>query len=345
MKVYEKDLASGEVKPEDVKLLSATQVNAAYGHLNYAKLGRDPTIQHILQLGLLAPDFLEARGRFAGQSLKGVTGAKAGREQLLALATLAVAQATASYTAAQLTGGEWYGKHPFEFRKGDRRYTMRSVPEDAMRLVTDSRQFIYNRLNPLVGKAVVQYGTGRDWRGQKVSAFQTTKELAKAPIPLTVRGFMGVDKSPLSEWEQLAGAAGLKIMRYSAQNEVRKLFSDWKKKSDNPRLKAQAEQAEKETFATSEYSDLRQALEKNDLKAAADQYEKLLQVKKPSEVRKAMNPLAVDRDGNIRDKLLPKAIEGQFLNSLNDKDRAVYEAAKQERKAQYERFKRMLSEH
>lgn len=106
-KVYANELSSGQVDLADVKHLSAEQANAAYGHLNYADLARNPTIQHIMQLGLLAPDFFEARARFAGQSIKGITGQKVGREQLLALATLAVAQAATAYTSAKLTGGQW----------------------------------------------------------------------------------------------------------------------------------------------------------------------------------------------------------------------------------------------
>lgn len=342
-KVYEKQLASGEVKPEDVKLLSSTQTNAAYGHLNYADLGRDPTIQHILQLGLLAPDFLEARGRFTGQGLKGLTGAKVGREQLLALATLAVAQAALSWTMAQLTDGEWEAKHPFEFKKDNRRYTLRSVPEDLVRLVTDSRAFLYNRINPITAKVPWQMATGRDWRGQKITVGDTLKEAAKAPIPLTARGFMGVDKSPLKDWEQLAGAVGLKIMRYSPQNEVGKMFQDWKSKSENPRLVAQAEQDEAQTFAPSVYSDLRQALEKEDSEAGTAAYEKLLETRKPAQIKRAMNPVSIDpTTGASRDRMLPKKLEREFLGSLSDEDREVYEDAKRQRKLMYQRFQRLL---
>lgn len=359
MEVYAKDLASGEVKPEDVKMLSAEQVNAAYGHLNYAKLGRDPTIQHIARLGLLAPDFLEARARFLGQSLKGIgiegvkfkgfnpkdiTANKVGREQILAMATLAIGQATAAYTMAQLTGGEWDGKHPFEVRKNGRKYTMRSVPEDTLRLLTDTRAFVYNRINPLTAKVPWEVGTGRDWRGQKISAGQALSDAPKALVSLPARGFLGVDRSPLHAWEQLAGSAGFKIMRDSAQTDVRGLLSKWKKASKNPRLVEQAERAESETLAPSDYSELRQALEKEDFKAAREQYKKLLTIKKPDEIKRAMRPFTVDRDGIRRENLLPKAVEKPFLASLNERDRKVYQRALAERRLSWARFQKMLSE-
>lgn len=369
-KVYAKELANGEVKPEDVKLLSAQQVNAAYGHLNYAQMGRDPTIQHIMQLVLLAPDFLEARARFAGQAIKGLVpqvgpkgerltggqvGSKVGREQLLALATLAVGQAALAFTSAKLTGGEWDGKHPFEFRLGNRRYTMRSVPEDLMRFAEDIHTvfakgggaipFISNRVNPITGKIPLQLYTGRDWRGQKITPTKTLLEAAKAPIPLTARGLLGVDNSPLEEWEQLAGAAGLKIMRYSPQNEVREMFRKWQKESGDPRLQEMARKIEAETFGESDYSELRQALEKNNFQLGAKAYEKLSETKTAAQIDRAMKPYTVDRDtGATRDRLLPKSMEKQFIGTLTDKEREVYESAKAERRRLYQRFQKMLKE-
>lgn len=217
LKVYAKDLAAGKFAPEDVKTLSAEQVNAAFGHLNYADLGRNPTIQHIAQLVLLAPDFLEGRARFAAQAIKGVTGAKVGREQLIALAVLAIGQAALAYTSAQLTDGKWDASRPFEFTQGNRRYTMRSVPEDVSSLLHNTRIFVHSRLSPLIGKGTLQYLSGVNALGKKVSAGETTKELAEQPLPISIRGFAGIGNSTLSGMEQLAGAVGLKISRYNPE--------------------------------------------------------------------------------------------------------------------------------
>lgn len=204
----------------DIKALSAEQANAAYGHLNYADLGRNPTIQHIAQLGLLAPDFLEARARFAGQSVKGVTGSKVGREQLFALATLAISQAALAYTSAKLIDGEWDHRKPFEVTKGNRRYTLRSVPEDIYSLQHNPRMFVHSRLSPIIGKGGLQYIEGRNYKGERVSAGDTTKELAQQPIPISVRGFLGIGNNTLSGFEQLGGSVGLKISRNNPPAEA-----------------------------------------------------------------------------------------------------------------------------
>ena len=64
----------GKLSDDQVKSITADQANAAFGELNYAKLGRDPTLQDALRLMLLAPDFFEARARFVSQALRPYAG-------------------------------------------------------------------------------------------------------------------------------------------------------------------------------------------------------------------------------------------------------------------------------
>ncbi len=335
LKVYSKDIASGKATPEDVKILSASQANAAYGHLNYADLARNPTIQHIIQLGALAPDFLEARARFAGQAIKGVGGAKIGREQVIALATLALAQAAGSFVMAKLTGGQWDYKDPFTFHVGNRKFTMRSVPEDMVRFMADNRAFTYARLNPLTGVGPLQLLSGTDWRGNKVTRGETLKQLAQAPIPLGARPFTGTANSPLTGLEQLAGTVGIKISRYSAQSEIRKLAHQWAGKSKDPKIQAQEARFQKETFGDSDYKPLREALINNDDKTAQQEYQKLLQTKDRSLIARTMNH--------------PKPFSGAaahetaFKNSLNAEQKILYAQALKEQadlRAKFNRLKK-----
>src|SRR6185312_5321104 len=100
LKRYAKDIKAGTVTVSDVKALTATQANAAYGHLNLALLDRSPTLQHLWQIAGLAPDFLEARGKFVAQAGKTLLGSKSGAEQLRAIAVLASAQAALAAVAA-----------------------------------------------------------------------------------------------------------------------------------------------------------------------------------------------------------------------------------------------------
>jgi hypothetical protein len=266
-KVFANELASAKLKMEDVKTLSAEQANAAYGHLNYADLGRNPTIQHLATLGLLAPDFLESRARFTVQALKGAAGTKVGREQVIALGALALAQAATAYTSSKITGGDWDAKRPFEFTLGRRRYTMRSVPEDISSLLHNTRSFVYSRLSPIIGRGGVQYLSQTDWRGKKVTAGETTKELLEQPIPISIRGFTGLANSPLSGLEQLAGAVGLKISRYNPDQDKideavkindlgDKISSDMRRMPISQRYKFVTESANKQKFTELEKNKL-----------------------------------------------------------------------------------------
>jgi len=329
-KVYADDLAAGRVAESDVKHLSAEQANAAYGHINYADLARNPTIQHLMQLGLLAPDFLEARARFTGQAIKGVTGAKVGREQVIALATLALAQAATAYTSAKISGGEWDAKRPFEFHLGNRRYTMRSVPEDVSSVLNDSRRFAYSRISPLIMKGLVQYGTRTDWRGQPITAGETTKELLQQPIPIGLRGFLGLGRQSLSGMEQLASAVGLRISRYSAANDVFDMAKKWMESSPDPKIKTRLALQQHSVFPVSDYLPLRNALNDDNTAEAKKAYTELLKTKTPSQVRTALahpHPFT----GKASDEL-------KFIKSLTPDQKRIYDQAVNERKEIYRRF-------
>lgn len=334
-KVYENELASGAVKPEDIKILSAEQANAAYGHLNYSDLGRNPTIQHVMQLGLLAPDFFEARARFAGQAIKGASGAKIGREQMIALATLALAQAVTAWTSAQLTGGEWDEKHPFEFHVGDRRYTMRSVPEDIAGLATDPRKFVYSRLSPTVGKGSVQLISGVDWAGRPISPGKTLQQTATQFVPLNIRGFewmkdfMGESRpGSLSPLEQFAGSLGLRVSRYSAQSEVGQLARDYRKANNLPTGRFVTDEP-------TENSKLRNALlTKNDTLAKAA-IEELRKTKKDSQIWQTFGDFKPYRaTGSVKD-------EAAFKKSLTPEQQKLYNDAVKEREEERTYFKKL----
>ena len=274
MKTYAAELKSGEMTPADVKITSAEQANAAYGHLNYALLDRNPTIQHLIQMAALAPDFLEARSRFAAQAIKGLS-SKVGHEQFKAIAILAAVQASSAYILSNVTGGEYDPKHPFEVIHNGRRYSMRSVPEDIFGLLKDTRQFLYSRVNPLTVKGGIQLATGLNYRGEKVSALDTFEELLAGYIPITARQIPGIRsltetsrQNPVSPLQQLAGSLGLRISRYSPVSETYKLAGEWMDKNNMPRAKG--------SYPISKYQQFRYALEDGDLDRAKTEYDALL---------------------------------------------------------------------
>lgn len=319
MKLYADELSAGTMTPADVKITSAEQANAAYGHLNYALLDRNPTIQHIIQLAALAPDFLEARTRFSGQAVKGLT-SKVGHEQFKAIAILAAAQAGAAFVLSNLLGGTYDSKHPFELVYKGRRYSMRSVPEDIYNLLKDTHQFIYSRVNPLTVKGPIQFLTGMNYRGEKVSATDTFEELLAGYIPITARAIPAIRsltetgrQNPVSPLQQLAGSLGLRISRYSPISETYKRAGDW--------MDSQKIDRKKGSYPVSKYQQLRYALEDGDMIRAKAEYDALAKTMKPSKIdagfRQSMRHPFTDS----------AAHDVQFAASLKGYDRQLYDQA------------------
>lgn len=347
MKRYSKDIAAGTVATADVKALTATQANAAYGHLNLALLDRNPTIQHMMQLTMLAPDFLEARGKFVGQAAKSFINSKSGAEQLRAIGILAGVQAGLALIAAQLSGGEWDPKHPFEMTRNGRSYTMRSVPEDLFRLFFSgpdvSREFISARLSPVVSKSV-QGITGRNYRGEKTTLGATAWEFLTNYIPIMARWMPGIKQltetsrnSPISPFEQLLGSSGLKVSRYSPITKTYQLATQWKQANGIPR--------DVGTYPVSKFQQMRYALEDNDTEKAAEEFKKLVGAVPDAEAR--------DQQAKRRKVVLgfkesmghpfteSKEMDAKFKRSLGPAERAMFDAAVKRRIEINRRFEAM----
>jgi hypothetical protein len=333
-KLYAKELARGEMTRADVKLVSAEQANAAYGHLNYALLDRNPTMQHLIQLAALAPDFLEARVRFAGQGIKGLTGGKGGVEQFKAIAILAAVQAGSAFVMSSLLGSKYDPQHPFEVVYKGRRYFLRSVPEDIYAMLKDTRQFIYGRINPLTVKGPVQLGTGLNYRGEKVTPLETITELLAGYIPITARQIPGVRsltetsrQSSTTPLEQLAGSLGLRISRYSPISETHKNASAWMEAQKMPR--------EKGSYPVSKFTQMRYALEDGDMDRAMASYRELLKTEN-----------AMKLYGGFKESLM-KPFTGslendkKFAASLSGYDRELYDLAKRRRSEIWTRFMKL----
>jgi hypothetical protein len=139
---------AGKRTEEQIAMLTADQANAAFGELNYTALGRNKTLQDVLRLTLLAPDFLEARARFAGQAISTAWKGE-GMEQLMAAGfrgagLMFFGCQTLNYTL----NGKMYPDKPFSVMINGREFVTRSVPGDIYHLIRDPGSFVNHRLNP-----------------------------------------------------------------------------------------------------------------------------------------------------------------------------------------------------
>jgi hypothetical protein len=353
-RVFEKQLQQGKLKAEDVKALSAEQANAAYGHLNWADFSVNPTILHIAQLGLLAPDFLAARTLFLGQALSGATGAKAGREQMLALSTLALSQAAAAFTAASLAGGEWDKNSPFEFTVGTRRYSIRSIPQDLTDMMHHGWQFLHSRLSPIIGKGALQFLSRVDYAGRKVTASQTAKELATQPIPISIRSLPGVRGVSGAErpgaikwWEQMAGTVGLRIGRFDPNEKLADIHTKWLEQNKDPKVRADYERNLTAVYPISKYRSLDAALADRDPDASMKAIQELRPlVDHDADIKKRVRPTIGEGLGIMRKPIFheSKDLERKFVRSLEPEERILYERAIKRRREEWQFFLKLWAQ-
>jgi hypothetical protein len=195
---------------DQILRLTADQSNSAFGSLNYAQLGRNRTLQDVLRLTLLAPDFLEARGRFVGQALKPY-----GREQARALATGAAVMYIGARVLNQLLNGNSYADDPkmaFSVRVKNRTYALRTVQGDLLQLVTKPREFVEHRLNPVTTRPLLEAITGRDTFGRPRNAKEQIGDFAKNVVPIPLQSLTKPEDFDVKE--SVGKSLGLTADRY-----------------------------------------------------------------------------------------------------------------------------------
>ena len=187
LKRYGKDIAKGNITREGLMEITVAQANAAFGELNYNWLGRNKTLQDAIRLGALAPDFLEARLRFAGQALRPY-----GAEQRMALIIrLGVMQFVAAKMLNSLfnppKGPEDVAKHaknyPFSVKAGDRTYGLRSLSGDLVHLAQDPTGFLLYRASVPM-RLLIQAGS----KYYKGIGLEWSDIVTRAQMPLPLQG-------------------------------------------------------------------------------------------------------------------------------------------------------------
>jgi hypothetical protein len=218
--------------------MTANQMNAAFGELNYEMMGRSKTTQDMLRLMLLAPDFLEARGRFAGQASTvygGLPHVRDGKltvgEQGNALILGAITMYITARIMNKVLNDEYHfePKNAFNIIHNGRAYGLRTVQGDLIHAATEPGQFTNHRLNPVYGRPLLEFVTGRDYFGRKRSAGDKLKDIAQTPIPISLKGAISGQEQTL--FDSFLNSVGIVAKRDSASSDIAKLAEDWRKKN------------------------------------------------------------------------------------------------------------------
>jgi len=197
----------GKLSEDRIYELTASQANNAFGELNYTYLARNQTTQDVLRMALLAPDFLEARAKFAGSALK-----PQGKEQLVALGVLAATQYITARVLNKLNDGDYHFEKEslFSVVHNGKRYGLRTVPSDILELTTDPRLFLTHRASPLTAAGVRAF-TGKNEFGKPAGIVEQAKLLAEAPLPIQLKAL--TYKKEVTFWDQFLSSMGVRVSK------------------------------------------------------------------------------------------------------------------------------------
>jgi hypothetical protein len=181
------DQASASLQAQSrIHRMTAEQMNAAFGGLNWDALPVNKTWQDVMRLTVLAPDFLLARAQFVGDALR-----PGGMESRKALLIGAAVQYTAAraFNAAMNDGDPKWDIHDWnKFIVGHNQYSLRTVQGDLMDSVLDPRKFVEHRLNPVTLRPLAEAVTGKDVFGHPASAGQQLFDFGKNVVPMPMQG-------------------------------------------------------------------------------------------------------------------------------------------------------------
>ena len=182
-----------KLSADQIGALTARQANAAFGGLNYKLLGRNKTLQDVMRLAFMAPDFTEARARFVSQAARPY-----GREQLTALIGGALAFYTVGRILNQAVDNDPHWDKPFSLVHNGKEYKLRTVQGDFWSAVNEPGKYVRNRLSPLASTSIMA-AEGRDRFGRKQSLGELAKDVATSNVPIPLQSWTKESDDPLAK--------------------------------------------------------------------------------------------------------------------------------------------------
>lgn len=314
-----------KLSEEKLAYLTANEANAAFGELNYTMMERSKTWQDAARLILLAPDFLEARGKFVGQALT-----KYGSEQRMAL----LLGATTMYVTARIFNKLVDGQYHFEKENlfnlvyKNHAYSLRTVQGDVLHLMDKPISFWMNRLNPVYGRTALEMASGRDQFGRKRDFFDQVKDAVNTAVPISLR-----HNREQSILDSILISLGVTARKYSDVGNAYKLANDWRKKAGVKERPEVIYDPDKDDL----YG-LKVDLWNDDQAGAIKEIKRLIESGKstPRKLKDHFNAYASSPFTGSR------ANDAKFLASLGKDDKITVESAKTHKRLVREQFNKAL---
>jgi hypothetical protein len=295
---------------------TAMQANSAFGELNYTMLERSATARDMARLIMLAPDFLEARGRFAAEAFsKG--GKNFGNEQRSALLLGALTMYVAARVANKVTDDQWHfePENMFSVVHNGRAYGLRTVQGDILHLVSNPLSFWMHRLNPVFGRTALEAMTSRDEFGRKRSVAEQMWDAVSNIRPIALRS-----SRERTIWESLANSFGITDRRWQDTDKAFEMARSWKSKHGIGDRGEFIYDADKDPLRP-----LKVSLSRNDDAAAAKEIKKLVDGKVYTLEKLTQY---FDRYSNLA-FTGSRANDQKWLATLSDDEKKTVEAARQ----------------
>jgi hypothetical protein len=207
--------------------LAGKMVNNAFGKLNYRQLGVSMTGLDIARLLFLAPDFEGGSLLFLKQGFE-----PGGKIVWNSFARILVANALLAQFANTLITGTPQLERPLEVVNPwdkSKSISIRTLPEDLYKAATNPREFTANRLNPTTVRTLMEWGTGKNLRGESVTGEQEVYDALRNITPLAAQNFIPHLQYPgESPVEGIMRAGGFKVTQdiSPALDLARKLASN-----------------------------------------------------------------------------------------------------------------------
>jgi hypothetical protein len=185
-----------------------------------------------------------------------------------------------------------------------------------LHLISDSRGFFYNRMSPAL-RTATEYITGRDDKGVKRDVLEQAKDLAKMPIPISMKSKLGQ-----RWWEAFLNSFGVQEQRWDSIQTIEQKAADFKKKNNLTSPIDVTYDQEKDVFAA-----LRSAIENSQPDRAKQEYAKLKATVPTDKIQKHFktsltHPFTGSKTGDQK-----------FFNSLDEAGKMEFKEAKDLRQA------------
>lgn len=212
---------------DEVARHTADYINDTFGGQNWRELGASATHQDLMRATALAPDWLLSEIRSLAR-LGGAMGKPAGQ---VARADMTKFVAGAYITARVLNllaTGKTHPEAPFGVVKpgkngqDDTVYSLRTLPGDLAHAISSPREFVAGRVNPMVIRPAMEFISGRDEKGRKVTPGTQVGDFLKNVVPIgaqaTLKSALG-QATDLSNSDQVLKAMGASVYKYRTEAE------------------------------------------------------------------------------------------------------------------------------